>query len=47
MASDPRSAYLQARLQARHGDRPSAEDWRLLEASAELSHYMDAVRRTA
>jgi hypothetical protein len=47
MARDARTAYLQARLQARHGDRPSAEDWRLLEASAELSHYMDAVRRTA
>jgi hypothetical protein len=47
MAENARLAYLQARLQARHGDRPKADDWRLVEASAELSHYLDAVRRTA
>jgi hypothetical protein len=46
MAEDARLAYLQARLQARHGDRPSADDWRVAEASADLSHYLDALRRT-
>lgn len=47
MAEDARFAYLQARLQARHGDRPAADDWRIAEASIDLSHYLDAVRRTA
>ena len=47
MAEDARLAYLQARLQARHGERPSPEEWRLAEASADLSHYLEAVRRTA
>lgn len=46
MADDARLAYLQARLQARHGDRPSPEDWRVAEASIDLSHYLDAIRRT-
>jgi hypothetical protein len=47
MADDPRIAYLQARLQARHGDRLAADDWRVAEASTDLSHYLDAIRRTA
>ncbi len=47
MAENPRLAYLQARLQARHGDRPAPEDWRVAEASADLSHFLEAVRRTA
>jgi hypothetical protein len=47
MADDARLAYLQARLQARHGDRPSADDWRVAEASADLSHYLEALRRTS
>lgn len=47
MADDPRIAYLQARLQARHGDRLTADDWRVAEASTDLSHYLDAIRRTA
>lgn len=47
MAEDSRFAYLQARLQARHGERPSGDDWRLAESSADLSHYLEAVRRTA
>jgi hypothetical protein len=46
MAEDSRLAYLQARLQARHGDRPSPDDWRVAEASTDLSHYLDAIRRT-
>lgn len=47
MAKDARFAYLQARLQARHGDRPSPDDWRVAEASADLSHYLEAIRRSA
>jgi hypothetical protein len=47
MAEDARFAYLQARLQARHGDRPSLDDWRLAESSADLSHFLDALRRTS
>lgn len=47
MANDARLAYLQARLQARHGDRPASDDWRIAESSTDLSHYLDALRRTA
>ena len=47
MTEDARLAYLQARLQARHGERPSADEWRLAESSADLSHYLEAIRRTA
>jgi hypothetical protein len=47
MAEDARLAYLQARLQARHGDRPAPDDWRVAEASADLAHFLEAVRRTA
>lgn len=47
MAEGARLAYLQSRLQARHGDRPSPEEWRLAESSADLSHYLEALRRTA
>jgi hypothetical protein len=46
MAENASFAYLQARLQARHGDRPSSHEWRIAEASAELSHFLDALRRT-
>ena len=47
MTSAAQLAYLQARLQARHGDRPSPDDWRMAEASADLSHYLDALGRTS
>lgn len=47
MADDARLAYLQARLQARHGDRPAIDEWRLAEAGTDLSHYLEAIRRTA
>lgn len=46
MAESARFGYLQARLQARHGQRPSPDDWRLLEASADLVHFIDGVRAT-
>ena len=47
MAESARLGYLQARLQARHGQRPNDEDWRLIESSVDLLHYLDAVRATA
>lgn len=46
MADDSRLAYVQARLQARHGDRPGPDDWRVVEASADLAHYLEALKRT-
>jgi hypothetical protein len=47
MAESAHLGYLQARLQAGYGSRPDADDWRLLEASADLQHYIDALRSTA
>lgn len=47
MAEDARFAYLQARLQARHGDRPAPEEWRLVEAGVDFAHYLEALRHTA
>lgn len=47
MAESARVGYLQARLQARHGQRPSEEDWRLIESSVDLLHYLDAVRASS
>jgi len=39
--------YLQARLQALYGSRLADDDWRVLESSVDLQHYLDAVRTTA
>lgn len=47
MAESARFGYLQARLHARHGQRPGGDDWRLAEASMDLSHFLDAIRTTA
>ncbi|SRR6056297_504539 len=47
MANAAQFAYLQTRLQARHGDRPSSDEWRMAEASADLLHYLDALNRTS
>lgn len=40
-------AYAQARLQARHGLRPSESIWHRLEASKTLGHYLAVARDTA
>lgn len=40
-------AYIQARLQARHGDRPEPERWRLLESTTDLGGYLQHARGTA
>ena len=42
-----RLPYAQARLQARHGRRPTDDRWRLLEATADLAGYLQAARSTS
>jgi len=39
-------AYAQARLQARHGQRPDERLWRRLQGIGELSHYLQMARRS-
>jgi len=39
--------YLQARLQARHGERLSESGWRVLEAAPDMASYLQAARTTA
>lgn len=37
---------MQTRLQARHGDRPTASDWSHLESSDDLANYLQLARRS-
>ncbi len=46
MAESAHLGYLQARLQARHGNRPDDADWHLVESSIDLLHFIDALRAT-
>ena len=41
-----RFAYAQARLQARHAQRPDPADWRLLAGVGDAVHYLQVARRT-
>lgn len=47
MATNSRYAYVQARLQARHGRRPTDDRWRLLEATPDLAAYLQGARDTS
>jgi hypothetical protein len=47
MTTSNRLAYVQARLQARHGRRPTDDRWRLLEATPDLAGYLQAARATS
>lgn len=48
MSSDAaKYGYIQARLQARHGRRPTDSSWSLLEASTDLASYLQAARGTS
>lgn len=47
MTTSNRLAYVQARLQARHGRRPTDDRWRLLEATPDLPGYLQAARATS
>jgi hypothetical protein len=42
----PPWSYVQARLQARHGERLNESDWRVLEAARSLDHFIDRARAT-
>jgi len=46
-ARTPGLAYAQTRLQARHGQRPSDDRWRVLEATPDLPGYLQAGRATS
>lgn len=39
--------YIQARLQARHGQRPGEDRWRLMESATDLGSYLQYARATA
>lgn len=39
--------YAQSRLQARHGERLTATEWRLLETSRDLQHFLAATSHSA
>jgi hypothetical protein len=47
MADSPGFAYVQPRLQARYAARPSDAEWRLMDASADVEHYLQAARQTS
>jgi hypothetical protein len=47
MKSAAQFAYAQARLQARHGQRPNEEVWRQLEGVGDLTNYLHVVRRSS
>ena len=47
MSPRPAWSYVQARLQARHGERLDEAGWRSLEAVRSLDHFIDRSRATA
>ena len=47
MASTAKFAYLQARLQARHGVRNDAAAWRRLQSSVDFANYLQLAQQTA
>jgi hypothetical protein len=47
MSARPTWSYVQARLQARHGERLSEAGWRLLEAARSLDRFIDRSRATS
>ncbi len=46
MSATSQLGYVQTRLQARHGQRPTEEGWRLLETAPDLAAYLQSARRT-
>lgn len=46
MSVRPQWSYVQARLQARHGERLQEGDWRGVEAALSLDHYIERARTT-
>lgn len=47
MSERVRWSYVQARLQARHGDRLDDAAWRMLEAARSLDQFLERSRRTS
>ena len=47
MSSRASWSYVQARLQARHGERLEEADWRVLEAAKSLDHFHDRARMSS
>lgn len=47
MSVHPPWNYVQARLQARHGDRLQEGDWRTLEAARSIDQYLERARATS
>jgi len=45
MANAARYAYVQTRLQARHGDRPGEDEWRQLRSIGDLGNYLQVAQR--
>lgn len=46
MSTQAKFAYMQARLQARHGLRPEARIWHRLQGTPDLASYLHAARKT-
>ena len=44
MSSSPRWSYVQARLQARHGERLHEADWRAIEAAQSIDQFIERAR---
>jgi len=44
MSGNPRWSYVQARLQARHGERLQETDWRAIEAARSLDQFIERAR---
>jgi len=46
VSARPQWSYVQARLQARHGERLQEGDWHALEAARSIDHYIERSRAT-
>ena len=44
MSDSPRWSYVQARLQARHGERLQEADWRAIEAARSIDQFIERAR---
>lgn len=47
MSSRPQWSYVQARLQARHGERLAEADWRALEAARSIDQFIERARASS
>jgi hypothetical protein len=46
MDANSHLAYVQARLQARHGDRLSPSEWQVLESARDIANFLQSARAT-